>query len=341
VGAHSLIELNRFKQILAKNPTALPAAKIRFIEPMYARLVNELPDGKEWLYEVKFGGYRCLAGRDATVMTLWSRRENLFTKQFPQIARACERLPTGTLVDGEIVALDEKGRLSFNLLQHHRSKAQALLFYAFDVLIYRSRSLLRTPLKELRAVLSEVLKVYETGASPVALSENVKAEPADLVRVVKEFGFEGIVGKRKESYYESAKRTGAWIKYKVNKSQEFVIGGYTRGNPLDALIVGYYQDGKLLYAAKVRNGFVPRLRREVWSRVQGLETDNCPFGNLPEKKRTQWALTREEMKKCVWLRPEMVAQIEFTEWTPDGHLRHSTFVGLREDKDDREVVQKD
>ena len=171
-------------------------------------------------------------------------------------------------------------------------------------------------------------------------SENIKAEPADLVRAVKEFGFEGIVAKRKESYYESGKRTGAWIKYKVNKSQEFVIGGYTRGNPLDALIVGYYQDGKLLYAAKVRNGFVPRLRREVWSRVQGLETDTCPFGNLPKKKRTQWALTKEEMKKCVWLRPEMVAQIEFNEWTPDGHLRHSTFVGLREDKDPKEVVRE-
>ena len=121
-------------------------AKIRFIEPMYARLVNELPKGKEWLYEVKFDGYRCLAGRDFTGVTLWSRRANLFTKQFPQIAQACERFPHGTLVDGEIVALDANGRISFNLLQHHRSKAQALVFYAFDVLIYRGRSVLNVPL---------------------------------------------------------------------------------------------------------------------------------------------------------------------------------------------------
>jgi bifunctional non-homologous end joining protein LigD len=109
---------------------------------------------------------------------------------------------------------------------------------------------------------------------------------------------------------------------------------------LDALVVGYYQDGKLLYASKVRNGFVPRIRHEVWSRLKDLETDACPFANLPEKKRTQWALTKEEMKKCVWLRPELVAQIEFTEWTPDGHLRHSTFVGLREDKKATEVVRE-
>ena len=97
---------------------------------MYARLVQSLPHGQEWLYEVKFDGYRCLAGRDSTGVTLWSRRENLFTKQFPQIAQACERLPLNTLVDGEIVALDETGRVSFNLLQHHRSKAHALVFYA-------------------------------------------------------------------------------------------------------------------------------------------------------------------------------------------------------------------
>jgi bifunctional non-homologous end joining protein LigD len=102
---------------------------------MYARLVNELPEGKEWLYEVKFGGYRCLAGRHEKGVILWSRRGNLFTEQFPHIAQACERLPSNTLLDGEIVALDESGRVSFNLLQHHRSKAQALLFYAFDVLI--------------------------------------------------------------------------------------------------------------------------------------------------------------------------------------------------------------
>jgi bifunctional non-homologous end joining protein LigD len=124
----------------AKTLGALPKAEIRFIEPMYARLVNELPEGKEWLYEVKFDGYRCLAGTDGKGVTLWSRRENLFTNQFAHIAEACERLPPGTLVDGEIVALDESGRISFNLLQHHRSKAQALLLYVFDLLVYRGRS---------------------------------------------------------------------------------------------------------------------------------------------------------------------------------------------------------
>src|SRR5215813_681994 len=320
------------------NINALPSAKIRFIEPMYARLVQNLPQGQEWLYEVKFDGYRCLAGRDAKEVTLWSRRENLFTKQFPQIAQACERLPLNTLVDGEIVALDETGRVSFNLLQHHRSKAHALVFYAFDVLIYRGRSVLNVPLYFRREVMHRIFE--DTKTVPISLSENIEATPRDLVRVAKEFGFEGIVAKRKDSFYESGKRTGAWVKYKVNQGQELVIGGYTLGNPFDALIAGYYEDGKLLYAAKVRNGFVPQVRREVTNKFKGLEIDTCPFSNLPEKKRTQWALTREEMKNCVWLRPQLVAQIEFTEWTPDGHLRHSKFVGLRQDKDAQEVIRE-
>jgi ATP-dependent DNA ligase len=111
--------------------------------------------------------------------------------------------------------------------------------------------------------------------------------------------------------------------------------------PFDSIIVGYYQDGKLLYAAKVRNGFVPHTRREVAGKLKGLEIDACPFANLPERKRTQWALTREEMKNCVWVKPELVARIEFTEWTPDGHLQHSKFIGLRDDKDARRVVRED
>ena len=322
----------------SKNSNARPSAKVFFIEPMYARLVNELPEGKEWLYEVKFDGYRCLAGRDSAGVTLWSRRGNLFTNQFPNIVRAYEQLPLGTLLDGEIVAMDSNGRVSFNLLQHHRSKAQALLFYAFDVVTYRGQSLLNEPLSARREILREVFKSIK--AAPIAPSETLDANADELVRVAREFGFEGIVAKRKDSLYESGKRTGAWVKYKVNRGQELVIGGYTPDNPFDALIVGYYVGERLLYVAKVRNGFIPRVRREVAARFKRLEIDTCPFANLPEKKRTQWALTREEMKNCVWLKPKLVAQIEFTEWTPDGHLRHSRFVGLREDKEAQDVVRE-
>src|SRR5678815_2645499 len=153
---------------------------------MYALAVQKLPEGPDWLYEVKFDGYRCLAGRDAKGVTLWSRRENLFTEQFPHIAQAFERLPRNTLLDGEIVALDESGRVSFNLLQHHRSKAEALVFYAFDVFIYRDRSVLNVPLYFRREVLHRIFG--DSNAAPIGLSENIDAAPTDLIRVAKEFG---------------------------------------------------------------------------------------------------------------------------------------------------------
>lgn len=293
-------------------------------------------DNKEWLYEIKLDGYRCLIGKSSNKITPWSRRGNTFTKQFPLIAQAGNGLEPDTLIDGEIVAIDDDGRVSFNLLQHHRSKAQAIQFYAFDLLIYKGRSLSGVALETRRELLTEALS---TVGDPIRLSEAFETAPADLIRAAKEQSLEGIVAKRKDSIYEPGKRSGAWLKYRINRGQEFVIGGYTPGHPFDPLIVGYYEGDKLYFVAKVRNGFVPQVRREVYRKFKGLETDTCPFVNLPEKKRTMWALTRDEMKNCIWLKPELVAQIEFAEWTPDNHLRHSKFIGLREDKEAREVLR--
>lgn len=322
-----------------KERGATSSETLQFVEPMYARTVQNLPEGDAWSYEVKFDGYRALAGRDSTGVTLWSRRGNIFTEQFSQLADAGAHLPPDTLLDGEIVAFKD-GRISFNLLQHQRSGAQAIIFYAFDVIVHRGKSLVKLPLENRREILAEVIAELKPKTPLICLSETIDARPAELIPLVKEFGFEGIVAKRKNSCYEIGRRSGAWVKYKVNQAQEFVIGGYTPDNPLDALIVGYYEGEKLMFVSKVRNGFVPRSRREVWAKLQYLQIDTCPFANLPEKKRTQWALTREEMKNCIWLKPQVVAQIEFTEWTPDGHLRQSKFCGLRDDKVPREVVRK-
>ena len=162
-----------------------------------------------------------------------------------------------------------------------------------------------------------------------------------MIRAITGLGLEDIVAKRQDSLYESGKRGESRVKYKINKGQDFVVGGYTPGNPFDAVIVGYYDGDKLLYAGKVSAGFVPHVRREVISRMKPLETYVCPFANLPEKnRRTQWALTREEMKNCIWLKPELVVQIEFTEWTPDDHLRHAAFAGIRQDKNARDVMRE-
>jgi bifunctional non-homologous end joining protein LigD len=319
----------RNRSILALE--SLPKMRVGFVEPMLARSVSELPtDTREWLYEIKLDGYRCLIGKSSNKATLWSRRGNTLTKQFPLIAQACNSLEPDTLIDGEVVAVDDHGRASFNLLQHHRSKAQAIQFYAFDLLVYKGRSLTGVPLQTRRELLTEALSAV---GDPIRLSEAFETAPADLIRAAKEESLEGIIAKRKDSIYESRKRTGAWVKYRINRGQEFVVGGYTPDNPFDALIVGYYEGDKLYYVGKVRNGFVPQVRQEVYRHFNGQEIDACPFANLPERKRTLWALTKEEMKNCRWVKPELVAEIEFAEWTPDGHLRHSKFVGLRDDKD--------
>lgn len=318
---------------------SLPDARVRFFPPMLPRAVTDLPENPEdWTYEIKLDGYRCLATRAAKQVDLWSRRENAITKEFPGIARACQRLDANTVVDGEIVALDESGRPSFNILQNLRSRAKQIQFFAFDLLIYKGKSLISLPLEQRRTLLSAA--IVPALGDHVRLSEDLPGTPDEISAAAKSLGLEGIIAKRKDSEYQPGKRTGAWVKYKLNKGQEFVIGGYTAGNPLDALIVGYYDGNRLIYVAKVRNGFVPHVRRDVSRRLKGLETDACPFDNLPEKRRTQWALTREEMKNCVWVQPILVAQIEFTEWTLDGHLRHAKFVALRDDKPPREVIRE-
>jgi len=167
-------------------------------------------------------------------------------------------------------------------------------------------------------------------------------KPADFIRAAKELQLEGVIAKRKGSLYEPGRRTGAWVKYKINRSQEFVIGGYTFGNPFDALIVGCYEGGKLNFVSKVRSGFVSHMRCAIMPLLHELVTDKCPFANLPEKRRGQWALnlTNGEMQNCQWLKPQLVAQIEFTEWTLDSHLRYAKFVGLRGDKEPNHIVRE-
>ncbi|HWP57872.1 MAG TPA: non-homologous end-joining DNA ligase [Candidatus Acidoferrales bacterium] len=319
----------------------LPEARLEFIEPMLAKPVGALPeDAERWLYEIKLDGYRCLAARDENGVTLFSRNRKLLNGRFPVIARALEKLDPGVFIDGEIVALDKSGRPSFTLLQNYRAPAE-LYFYAFDLLAYRHRSLLQVPLEKRRDLLETMIAPH---LDRIRLSETFASTAAEIVRAARQLGLEGVIAKRRDSLYEPGQRSGAWVKYRINKGQEFVVGGYVPGaHYFDSLLVGYYESDRLLFVAKIRNGFVPRTRREVFARFKGLETERCPFANLPEAKgaRRAMALTAEAMKRCRWLRPELVAEIEFTEWTADNRLRHARFAGLRDDKKARDVVREE
>jgi len=317
---------------------SLPRARLGFIEPMYARPVAKLPDETDrWLYEVKLDGYRCLALRSNNRVTLFSRRGNELNDRFPAIADALEDLPEGTMIDGEIVALEKDGRPSFQALQNYRTGRQSLRYYVFDLLSYRGKSLQRVELRRRRELLRATLPVSRR----VIFSENFQTGVEQLYQSAKRLRLEGIVAKRADSYYEPGKRSDAWVKYKIQQGQEFVIGGYKIGNPLESLLVGYHDaGGKLVFLDTVRNGLTPWLRRELHGKLAPLETEACPFANLPERKTRLGAITKEQMKNCRWVKPEPVAQIEFGEWTGDGHLRHPKFAGLRDDKDPREVVRE-
>lgn len=156
-------------------------------------------------------------------------------------------------------------------------------------------------------------------------------------------GLEGLVAKRRDSRYEAGMRSGVWQKMRVNTGQEFVIGGYTHGTKtFDALVFGVYEKGKLLYVARTRNGFTPATRVALMKKMKPLEIAECPFANLPEPRGGRWGqgLTKAKMTECQWLKPVLVAQIEFLEWTADNHLRHSKCVGLREDKRAKDVVRE-
>ena len=319
----------------------MPKTKAALIEPMLLLRVEKLPQGADWSYEIKLDGYRALAIKTGGKVQLRSRNDNDFTERYSSIAAALRSMPDETVLDGEIAALDEEGRPSFNLLQNYGSTEAPLVYFVFDLLMLKGQSVMTKPLSGRRALLeSEVLGKL---AEPIRYSQELKANLPDLIASVKSAGLEGLVAKRRNSRYEPGQRSGAWQKMRINRGQEFVIAGYTPSDRnFDALIFGYYKDGKLQYVARTRNGFTPSSREQLFKKLRPLEINQCPFANLPEARSGRWGagLTAAKMNDCRWLKPALVGQFEFTEWTPDNHLRHSRFVALRDDKDPKDVVRE-
>jgi bifunctional non-homologous end joining protein LigD len=311
---------------------------IDFISPMECLSVSKLPDGPNWVWEIKLDGYRAIGVKSEGKVSLWSRNRKSLSRQFPLIAEALTGLPDGTVVDGEIVAMGDDGRPNFNLLQNFKSEAKRIRLFVFDLLCYQGRDLTKLGLMRRRELLGKL-----AFNNRVVRLDYLEAAPQELLAAVRAQGLEGVIGKRKDSLYESGKRSGAWVKCRLNTGQEFVIGGYIPGgHGVDSIIVGFYREKELIYVARVRNGFVPATRRMVRDKLKPLVRPDCPFANLPETHKGRWGegLTADEMRKCVWVQPKLVAQIEFLEWTGTNHLRHSKFAGLREDKDARSVVKE-
>jgi DNA ligase D-like protein (predicted ligase) len=312
--------------------------KAGFVEPMLLLRTDTLPDDPaRWEYQLKLDGYRAIAFKTNGKMRLRSRNDKDFSLQYPSVLRGLAELPDETVIDGEIVAFDADGRPSFSALQNSSARTP-IIYFVFDVMVLRGRDVKATRLEARRELLER--QVLPALAEPVRYARVLQARLRDLIQSVKVQKLEGLVAKRRDSMYEPGRRSGAWMKTRVNQGQAFVIGGYTVGTTtFDALIIGYFEGDRLMYAARTRNGFTPAVRAQVFRKCRPLEIAECPFANLPEAKSGRWGqgLTLAKMADCRWLKPQLVGQFEFLEWTGENHLRHTKFIALREDKPARDV----
>jgi bifunctional non-homologous end joining protein LigD len=313
-----------------------------FVEPMKAKPASALPRGDDWLYELKFDGYRFIGAKAGRDVRLWSRAEKDFTSRFPAVTKALVTLKAQTaLVDGELVVTDEQGRPSFQLIQN-ADESTPVRAFLFDLLEIDGENLRNEPLTERRARLAAILPKH---SATLLLSSELAGDPDRLLAEIAERGLEGVIAKRCDSAYEAGRRSGAWRKIKCVLEQEFVIGGFTvpKGarSHFGALLLGYYRGKELIFAGKVGTGFNQKTLVNLHRQMTSLRTAKCPFATLPTQ-RGRWGttFTRAELARCTWVEPKLVAQIRFTEWTEDGILRHPAFLGLRDDKRAREVVRE-
>ena len=314
------------------------------ISPMLATAIEEPFDSPDWLFEIKWDGYRAIAFIGKGTVRLVSRNQNDLTAQYSDLSDLPQAVNAKTaILDGEVVVLDEHGRPSFSLMQQRTGfrergrratprREVPVLYYAFDLLYLDGFDLRRVPLEDRKRLLSSIVTEDET----LRLSAHFPANGKALFEVAQQKGLEGILAKRTGSFYEE-RRSREWLKIKIRHQLEAVIGGYTEPEGsrqyFGSIVLGLYdKDGNLVHVGQAGSGFTQMTLATVWKLLKPLETKANPFQGKVEA-----------LKKVHWLKPELVAQIEFTEWThatDEGgpKLRAPVFLGLREDKDPRECI---
>ena len=300
--------------------------------PQLAQLVKTAPSGPEWLHEVKYDGYRIGCRIDGAAVTLLSRNGKDWTDAFPEVVRAARAMKVRSgLFDGEICVVDPDGRTSFQALQNASSGGarNAIVYFVFDLLYLNGRRLLSETLESRKQALEPLLD-----GGRLRFAEYLDADGPAAFREACRLGLEGIVSKRRDQAYQSGKRIG-WLKTKCVQRQEFVIGGFTdpegSREGIGALLAGYYDNGQLVFAGKVGTGFTTKSARDLRARLNRIETRSCPFTPRPPG----WL-----GRNAHWVRPSLVGEVVFTEWTDEGKIRHPSFQGLRSDKDPHSVVRE-
>lgn len=297
------------------------------IIPMLATLTDGPFDDTDWLFEIKYDGYRAVSYLDGNDVSIMSRKNLSFNNKFTPVAEALQELNIKAVLDGEIVALNEEGKSEFQLLQQWQKSGKGeLVYYVFDILWFNGYNLMELPLYERKIILQQVLPEHPM----VRFSDHVEQAGEQFFNAATEQGLEGIIAKAKVSAYTPTIRTKQWLKIKTNQRQEVVIGGFTetRGSRshFGALVLGVYEKNKLIYAGHTGSGFTEQSLAAVYKKLKPLITSTTPFDKKPKTNMP-----------CTWVKPVLVCEVKFSEWTKDNILRQPIFMGLREDKNAKDV----
>lgn len=311
------------------------------LKPMLATLVNKPFDEEGWLYEVKWDGYRALAFSHKGKVELKSRNDKSFDEKFYPVKAALTEWGLNAVLDGEIVVIKEDGISSFGALQNWRSEADGdLYYYVFDVLWYEGKDLTGLPLSERKTVLRSIIPADGI----IKFSDSFAESGTEFFEAAKKTGLEGIIAKRADSLYHAGDRSNDWLKIKANKRQELVIGGYTKNDDssklFSALLVGFFEKGKLIYAGKVGTGFNTQDQRDMLKQFKPLVVKKAPFAELPDVNKPSRFRPDPPHATATWLKPELVCEVSYTEMTSDGVMRHPSFEGMRIDKAASEVKEE-
>jgi bifunctional non-homologous end joining protein LigD len=328
-------ELTRLYGKLPKSP--IPAE----IKPMLATLVESAPADNDWIYEIKWDGFRAMAYLDENKTDLRSRNNKNFNDKFYPVYTALKASGIRAVLDGEIIAVTGKGVADFSALQTWRSEADGeLVFYVFDVLWYEGFSLLKLPLYQRKELLKKILP--EKGI--IRYSETFEGSGKDLFELAEKMHLEGIIAKNRNSIYMPDVRSKSWLKIKSQKSQELVIGGYTKNEntskPFSSLLTGIWENGRFIFITPVGTGFTVKQQKEIIEKLRPLETSDCPFAEVPDYNKPTRFRPDPPRAEVIWVRPEVVAEVTFRTVAPDGSVRHPSFKGLREDKSAGEIIRE-
>lgn len=312
------------------------------IQPMLATLVDEPFDNDEWLYEVKWDGYRAVAFLNKKNADLKSRNDKSFNEKFYPVYDALKKLNLQAVLDGEVVVVGENGQANFGKLQNWRSDADGtLVYYIFDILWLDGHDLKQLPLTKRREILEKVIGSIGNN-DMLYLSKTFDTSGIDFLDAAKKMGLEGIMAKKKTSTYHVDDRTKDWLKIKANRRQEVVIGGFTRNDDssklFSSLLVGVYQGKELIYTGKVGTGFTERMQKEMMVQFKPLITYKVPFSAEPDVNKPSRFRPNPPHATVTWLEPTLIGEVSYTEMTTDGVMRHPSFEGMRQDKNAKSVV---